>query len=297
MPKISKMKRIGISSKTIIVTISVIVSFSLLISFASQENPFQSESFSYDGVPRAAILDQLHSDIPNVKFQEEATKYLKTAGYEVDLFTTEQLTVNFFKKLPKMNYEFIVFRTHAVGDDGPNYSEEDPVAIFTGEKYADDKYIQEQLFGQLRKGAPFMSSEVAVSVDLSGLDSTQTGEEFVAESSWSLVDNSNPYFMIGSKYVDELMEGSFPNSVLVLGGCSTLSNPSLANSLINRGASSVVGWDRLVGASRNDSVMLAFLENVLIDNMEVEDAVKSVVKKYNLDSDERPTFSYYDQST
>jgi len=207
MPKIPKMKRIGISSKTIIVTISVIVSFSLLISFASQENPFQSESLSYDGVPRAAILDQLHKDIPNVKFQEEATKYLKTAGYEVDLFTTEQLTVNFFKKLPKMNYEFIVFRTHAIGDDGPNYSEGDPVAIFTGEKYADDKYIQEQLFGQLRKGAPYMSSEAEVSVDLSNLEDDGRVEY---ETSLSLVDSSNPYFILGSKYVDELMEGSFP---------------------------------------------------------------------------------------
>ena len=67
------MKKIGVSSRTIIVAISVIVSFSFLISFASQDNLFQSEGIIYDGVPRAAILDQLHSDIPNVKFQEQAT--------------------------------------------------------------------------------------------------------------------------------------------------------------------------------------------------------------------------------
>jgi len=286
------MKKIQVSSRAIIVTISVIISFSFLISFASQEYLIESESFS-DGVPRAAILDQLHKDIPNVKFQEQAAEYLEMAGYEVDLFTTEQLTVDFFKKLPKMNYEFIVFRTHAVGDDGPDSLEEEPVAIFTGEAYTDDKYIQEQLFGQLRKGAPFMSSEVDVTVDLSNLDAEGRVEY---ETSLSLVDASNPYFMIGSKYVDELMEGNFPNSVLVLGGCSTLSNPTLARSFIDRGASIVVGWDRLVESGRNDKVMLSFLENVLIDDMEIPKAVELVIDEYNLDLESVPTFSYYDQS-
>jgi len=286
------MKKIEVSSRMIIVTISVIVSFSFLISFASQENIIKSESFS-NGIPRAAILDQLYSDIPNVEFQEQATEYLETAGYEVDLFTTEQLTVDFFKKLPKMNYEFIVFRTHAVGDDGPDDLEAVPIAIFTGEAYADDKYIQEQLFGQLRKGAPFMNSEVVVSVDLSNLDADGRVEH---ETSVSLVDASNPYFMIGSKYVDELMEGNFPNSILVLGGCSTLSNTGLAKSFIDRGASTIVGWDRLVDSGRNDRVMLSFLENVLIDDMEISKAVELVNNEYNLNLESVPNFSYYDES-
>ena len=175
----------------------------------------------------------------------------------------------------------------------PDNLEEEPVAIFTGEKYADDKYIQEQLFGQLRKGAPFMSSQVEVSVDLSNLDEDGRVEH---DTNLSLVDSSNPYFMIGSKYVDELMEGNFPNSVLVLGGCSTLSNPTLAKSFIDRGASSVVGWDRLVESNRNDDVMLSFLENVLIDNMEIQQAVELVIDEYNLDLESVPTFSYYNES-
>jgi len=280
------------------VAISLIVSFSVLFSFASQENIIQNESYSNNGLPRAAILDQLHSDIPSKDFQNKAAEYLETAGYEVDIYTTEELTVDFYKTLPKMNYEFIVFRTHAIGTDGPeNFEKKKSVALFTGESYADDKYIQEQLFGQLRKGAPFMSSIVEVSVDLSNLnESAHTDEGYVVESSFSIADSTDAYFTIGSKYVDELMEGSFPNSILVLGGCSTLSEPSLAKSLINRGASSIIGWDSLVGSDRNDRVMLDFLENVLVNDMEIEDAVQSVFKKHSLELESRPHFSLYEES-
>ena len=287
--------RARVSTKVIVVAASLIVGFSFLIAFAVQENLAENQSYSSNGAPRAAILDQLYDDIPNKDFQEKATQYLKDAGYDVDLFTTEQLTVDFYKKLPKMNYEFIVVRSHAIGSDGPDYFEKEPVSIFTGEKYADDKYIQEQLFGQLGKGAPYMSSQVEVSVDLSGLNQT-TSNEVVAESSWRLLDTTNPYFLVGSKYVNELMEGSFPNSVIVLGGCSTLSNPSLAKSLVNRGASSVVGWDRLIGSTKNDQVVLAFLESVLTNDMEVDKAVQFVNEKFSLDSESSPTFSYYGKS-
>ena len=287
--------RARVSTKVIVAAISVVVGFSFLIAFAVQENLTENQSYGSNGTPRAVILDQLHDDIPNNDFQIKATQYLQDAGYDVDLFTTQQLTVEFYKKLPKMNYEFIVVRSHAIGSDGPDYFEKEPVSIFTGEKYTDDKYIQEQLFGQLGKGAPYMSSQVEVSVDLSGLNQT-TSEEIVAESSWSLLDTTNPYFLVGSKYVDDLMEGSFPNSVIVLGGCSTLSNPSLAKSLVNRGASSVVGWDRLIGSTKNDQVVLAFLESVLINDMQADDAVQFVNEKFNLDSESNPTFAYYGKS-
>ena len=284
------MKRLG--TKKIIVLVAAVVAFSLITTTAMQENFHQNASYSY-GIPRAAIIDQLYDDIPNEQFQTKATEYLETAGYEVDLYTTNELTVDFYKKLPSMNYELIVFRTHAIGNDGPDYTQKEPVSLFTGEKYRDDKYIQEQLLGQIGKGAPYMSSIMEVSADLSELNnSNNTRVEIDVTPSSNIVDDSNPYFLVGSKYVDEVMEGRFPNSVLVLGGCSTLSNPSLAKSLINRGASSVIGWDNLVGSVTNDVTILAFLENYLINNMEIEDAVESIMKN-NDKTKYGTTLSYY----
>lgn len=280
-----------------IVIIAVAVSFSFLITFSLQENFAQNESFSYDGIARAAIIDQLHDDIPSPYFQDKATEYLETAGYEVDLYKTEELTVDFFKKLPSLNYQFIVFRTHAIGHDGPNSNsfEEEPVSLFTGEKYRDDRYIQEQLSGQIGKGAPFMSRIIEVSADLSELNNqNHTGGPVSVINTWDVIDTTNPYFLVGSKFVDELMYGKFNDSVLLLGGCSTLSNPSLARSLIDKGASAVIGWDALVGSVQNDQVMLSLLENLLINNMDIKDAVKSEENMDQTYSPFNPNLLYYD---
>jgi len=278
----------------IIIFSVVAVALSVMITISMQENFSENETYSYDGPPRAAIIDQLHDDIPSIYFQDRATELLETAGYEVELFTTKQLTVDFYKSLPSMNYEYIVFRTHAIGNEGPDASGKEPVSLFTGEKYRDDKYITEQLSGQISKGAPYMSSVLDVSADLSELtNSNNTSIEIDVTASFQVVDDSNPYFLIGSKYVDEIMEGRFHDSVLVLGGCSTLSSPTLAKSLINRGASSVIGWDNLVGSINNDNTILEFLENHLSNEMEIEDAVEAAMNKVPKVSQYNATFSYY----
>ena len=288
------MKKLGISHKIIIFTIVLIVIFSSLGFLSLQENFIQNESYSYDGIPRAVILDQLHNDIPGTSFQTKATELLSTAGYEVDVFTTDQLTVDFFKKLPLMNYEFIVFRSHAIGSDGPDFDEDSPVALFTGEKYRNDEYIREQLSGQILKGAPLNVSAINLSADLSQWN--QSEGAFEMSTPLELVDNSDAYFLIGTKYVDELMEGRFPNSVVVLAGCSTLSNPSLAKSFINRGASSVIGWDTVIDSYNNDAITLSFLKNSLIDNMEVEEAIQTAMER-SLHSTRYPANLYfYDDS-
>ena len=289
------MKKLGFSNKFVIIAIAAFASFSLLMIISVQENFVSNEAFSYDGIQRAAIIDQLHDDIPNKYFQEKASDYLQTAGYEVDLFTTEELTVDFFKKLPSKNYKLIVFRTHAIGNDGPDYFSEEPVSLFTGEKYRDDKYIHEQLSGQIGKGAPLMSSTIGVSADLSELTENNDGENSVV-ASWEIVDTTNAYFLMGSKYVDELMEDRFPGSILVLGGCSTLSNPTLAKAFVNRGASSVIGWDSLVGSYANDIVILSFLENYLINELDIKDAVNSAMEKAPIGTDFDSNLLYYDSS-
>ena len=284
------MKKLGNSQKIIILSV-VIVAVSLLVTNAFLENGSENQNYSYDGLPRAAIIDQLYDDIPNVDFHDKASELLETAGYEVEIFTTEQLTVDFYKKIPTMNYELIVFRTHAIRNNGTDDTEKNNVSIFTGEKYRDDKYISEQLAGQIGKGAPYMNSAIDVSANLTEMfSSNQTSFEVMTH--WEIVDDSNPYFLIGAKYVDEIMEGKFPNSLIILGGCSTLYNPTLANALIDRGASTVIGWDNLVGNSNNDLSMLAFLENHLIDDMEIKDAIDAAMSKYGKSTKYEATLSF-----
>jgi len=206
----------------------------------------------------AAIIDQLHDKYPNKRYQQKALEYLENAGYDVDIYTTEDITVDFYKKLPSMNYKFIIFRTHSF-EVGEDYSD---TFLFTGEKYVVGKYIQEQLFGQVAQGIPIFEEQL---VELQ-------------ESDESLLDET--YFIVGAKMIDELMIGEFPQSVIILGGCESVRNRDLAQAFISRGASAVVGWDRTINTVENDKVMLALMEEILITKTNIHDSIVTVMEEF-----------------
>jgi len=208
----------------------------------------------------AAIIDQLHDSIPNKSFQQKALEYLENAGYDVDVYTTKDITVDFYKNLPSMNYKFIYIRTHSLEiptDDNNTY-------LFTGEKFK-IKYIQEQLSGQVATAVPLNEQEL---MELRG------SKELTPDKI---------YFVVGSKFVDELMVGKFPQTVIVIGGCESTRKYDLAKSLIYRGASTVVGWDRTIGAMENDRAMLALLEEILINKINIYDSIVSVMEEFGPD--------------
>ena len=226
------------------------------IKFLIQANIIITSPSSLDKQPRqlAAIIDQLHDSIPNERYQEKTIEYLENAGYDVDLYTTEDLTLDFFKNLPTMNYKLIIFRTHSFEETYP----ENHTFLFTGEKYELKKYIQEQLSGQIAKGIP---------LNVQGLEELKEDNESIDDKS---------YFVFGSKMMDELMIGKFPQSVIIIGGCESVRTSELGKSFILRGASTVVGWDRSVKSLENDKVMLALLEEILINKIGIHDALLSL---------------------
>ncbi len=211
--------------------------------------------------PLAVIIDQLHESIPNQYFNEKAQQYLELAGYQVDNYKTEDITVDFYKNLPSMNYKFIVIRTHGLED--PSYN--NATFLFTGEKYDINKYFNEQLSGQVGKGAPIFDQQ----------------RRLIEEKNENLDDQM--FFLVGSKLVDELMVGTFPDSVILIGGCESLRNKDLAKSLIWRGASDIIGWDRTIGSIENDKMMLRFLEKVLVDKEDIEQVVYELNIKFSPD--------------
>jgi len=233
------------------------------IKFLIEANIITTSTSSQDTQPRqlAAIIDQLHGLSKNKSAQQKAVKYLESAGYDVDVYTTEDITVDFYKKLPSMNYKFIYIRTHSL-----EVAElEDSTFLFTGEKYDINKYISEQLSGQVRKAIPI---------------NDQLPEEMIKNA--TLYEESM-YFTIGSKLVDEQMIGKFPQSVIIIGGCESVRTLDLAKSLIFRGAGSVVGWDRSINSMDNDRVMLALLEEILINKRGIYDAIPSVMQEFGSD--------------
>ncbi len=209
----------------------------------------------------AAIIDQIHDSNPNPEFQQKVKQYMQESGYKVDIYTTDDITVDFYKKLPSMNYEFIYIRTHSLED----LTSEQPTFLFTGEKYDIEKHTNEQQLGQIAKGSPIYEQELSE----------------ILKNKESLTDKM--YFAIGSKMIDELMVGSFPQSVIIIGGCESLRSEDLATSLMYRGASTVVGWDGTINSDENDEAMLLLLEMILSGNSDIIDAARLINEKYSPD--------------
>jgi len=201
-----------------------------------------------DGILKAAIIDQLHEEIPSQNFQDTANEYFTNAGYEVELFTTKDITVDFYKKLPSMGYDYIVIRSHALS----GRTAEDSPKLYTGEKYTTDKYVNEQLFGIIDGAYLNPRTNIHATVDVSDLQETGQVVFSMRNSSqannWGARVTTDEYFVIGAKAVDELMVGKFPGSTIILGGCDTASSSVLADSLLKKGASAVVGSNANVGS-------------------------------------------------
>jgi len=247
--------------KTHLREVIVLVTAVVLVSVFSTLALVESQTTLDDRIPKAAIIDQLNDQIPNPYFQQNATQYFETAGYQVDLFTTKDITVDFYKELPSMDYEFIVIRTHAISNTALSVSE----YLFTSEKYSPEKYSVDQLSGHVAQAVPYATSEI---------------ERMSLENL-----KNQTYFVIGSEFVDDKMVGKFPDSVIILGGCDTIKRGLLSKALLDRGASAVIGWDDTVLSTKNDKVILALLEKMLVNGELVPEAVSSVTFELGLDQD------------
>ena len=156
------------------------------------------------GPPKAVIIDQLALTDPDVAFVNAAGLRLKAAGYAVDYYRADEVTVDFYRDLPKKGYKLIVIRSHA----SQQVYEKDPatgraveragVALFTNERYSDLTHTDDQLGYRLGVG------------------------------SYPQLGISDRYFLIGPGFVLSSMRGTFKDATIVLMGCGGLSTPDMA---------------------------------------------------------------------
>ena len=283
------MKKKFFFNAKIIVPIFVLVFVIFAISSLHNDGITTQELENQDKIPRAVIIDQLYEEIPNENFQKKAIEIFEEAGYDVDLVAGQNVTVDFYKNLPSMNYKYIVLRSHAIAKQ----NSDSPVILFTGEKYSTEQYITEQLFGHIMRAAPLGTREFNAEVPQDNWVTVNSTYRYYEQPAKFESYAENEFFAISPKLVDELMVGQFPSSTILLGGCSTLSNPSMAKSLIKRGASEIVGWDDLVGSLENDRALLAVLEETVTNNVKVEDAVNSHMEKLNSNSHQNVALRYF----
>ncbi|MDO8617218.1 MAG: hypothetical protein Q7T33_16035 [Dehalococcoidia bacterium] len=202
----------------------------------------------------AAIIDQLSLTVPNPDFRKSATETMEKAGYAVDYYSGEEVTVDFYRDLPLRRYDLLVMRVHAglIRDRGSlALTPENGIGLFTNEPYDPAKYPQEQAQTELNIA--------------------------------SYGDDSPRYFGITRGFVESSMRGRFNRTRVILMGCDGLATTRTAQAFLDRGASAFVSWSDTVTASHTDAATQRLLERLLHDGLSAADAVSATAAEVGPD--------------
>ncbi len=97
-----------------------------------------------DTTPKIAIVDHLSTQWPDQTFNQTIQDILNQTGLKIDYYPSEDVTVDFYKDLPKHNYKLIIFRVHSTAESSvegtPPF-----VVFFTSENYTNLAHVSEQL--------------------------------------------------------------------------------------------------------------------------------------------------------
>ena len=193
----------------------------------------------------AAIVDQLGATYPSPAFAEAATDTLEQAGYDVDYYPPEEVTVEFYRDLPRGDYDLIVLRNHSTAEITRGEEDVRSVSLFTNEPYSRDRYYAEQLEGRIG---------------------------FAQYS-----EHGPQYFGITAEFIESSMEGRFDGTTIVMMGCQGLLNDLAAEAFARKGAGDYISWDGLVSADHTDTATLSLLHHLTVDNMPTDEAVATTM--------------------
>jgi len=225
-------------------------------------NPWSGEG----AAPKTAVIvDQLSLTQPNPDFAAKATETLEQAGYTVDYFSGEQVTVDFYRNLPAGRYGLIILRVHS-----GRSSEIDPitgektkreyVSLFTGEPYDDTKYVEDR-------------NPEAGDVELS----------FARIGRATYYPDAPPLFGISPNFIKYSMRDRFDRTVIIMMGCDGLISDMTAEAFVRKGAKAVVGWNGLISGDHTDAATLRLLEKLVVDGLGVGDAVRQTAAEVGPD--------------
>jgi hypothetical protein len=196
---------------------------------------------------KAAIIDGLKG-FPNPEFIDETTKMLSENNFTVDLYRDENVTVEFYKKLPSLGYSLIVLRVHCgpLVHTLPNGTKEvsQGIVIFTTEEYNQEMYLEYQLCGLLARAR--------------------------------MIGREKLYFAIPPQFVYDAMQGRFNNTIIILDSCYGLFGKPMPEAFISRGVSKFVGWDGEVTANHADEATLTLLREYLNGGLSIEEALLKI---------------------
>lgn len=195
---------------------------------------------------RAAIVDQLSLYLPNQAFIENTTSILTNAGFHVDYYPGNEISVDFFRRLPSLGYKLIIMRVHS----GLMFKENKMtknVVFFTSDNYSTSKYFLEQLRDEV---VPAIVSFTP-----------------------NFMENLPVYFAITPEFVKSSMQGRFENAWIIMMGCDGLVYTPMAEALIGKGAQVYIGWNEVVTIDYVDNATQHLLNGLVAEGKNVLSAV------------------------
>ena len=219
----------------------------------------QSPAGDDNGPDRAAIIDQLYILESNPTLIAEATQILESYGFTVDLWQGDEITVDFYRELPKRGYKLIVLRVHSgllLAMEGEEVKPLERTYLFTAENYTTTRYVSEQLTDKV--------------------------------SNALMTEDSPLIFAVNSKFIQDA-KGEFNNTVIIAMGCESYYYDDLPEAFIKKGASAYIGWSTVVSLEYVDTVVLDLLGNLCTENMTLAQGMARTMDKLGYD----PYFDAY----
>jgi hypothetical protein len=228
--------------------LAVLFLFFSLVACSSVQQPVQTISQEDSHTLKAAIVDQLSHSHPNYAFVKESTAILEGAGYKVDYYKGEDVTVEFYRNLPALQYDLIVFRVHSTFVQ--RYLS---LAMFTSEPYSKERYVDEQHRNRVASG-------------------------FIEPYH----DGDPHYLVITDKFVRYSMNGSFRDTLIIMMGCTGMKK-CMASAFLQKGAKAYIGWNGLVSAEHTDKATIQLLKQLLLERQTIAKAIRETMKEAGLD--------------
>jgi len=225
-------------------------------------NPWSGEG----AAPKTAVIvDQLSLTQPNPDFAEKATETLEQAGYTVDYFAGEQVTVDFYRNLPAGHYGLILLRVHSgrSSEIDPTTGEKtkrEYVSLFTGEPYDDTKYVEDR-------------NPEAGGAELS----------FARIGRATYYPDAPPLFGISPNFIKYSMHDRFDRTVIIMMGCDGLISDMTAQAFVRKGAKAVMGWTGPVSADHTDAATERLVQHLVIDRIAPAKAVTQTMAELGND--------------
>ncbi len=217
-----------------------------------------------DGVsrPKAVIVDQLSSRLPDRPFVDTSTSRLRDAGYDVDYVAADEVTVDFYRALPARGYRLILLRSHSARRVVEN-EKTDSATLFTTETASIDDHHDELVARRL------------------GFVQYDDG-------------TADRYFGVRPEFIEQDMEGQFdPRTVVVLMGCDGLRSDRLAQAFTRRGAQSFVSWDQPVTETQTDHATSVLIDHLLQPSATLAGAVNDTMLEVGPDAQTGARLAYY----